>query len=358
MQVAGAAVCPTAVDVATVFCVPMAGMPRVEFTLHNSLTAWQFGPFQILVLAAVLAAAIWYLRADWKLAQHGRAWHGARTLAFMAGLVCVDLALQSPVASYTSTYFQAHVIQHLLLMVAGPPLLALGAPSTLLLQTSSRTTKSRWLAVLHSRPFAVVSHPVTTWALYYGAMYMFFLTPVIGFSMEHMALMDAINVGFLFGATLFWWPTIGIDPVIHWKMGYGARMLNLFIGVPVETWLGIALMNESARTAHANAPMYTLASIHSGGSVLWIAAEIASAGAILPIFLQWMHSEDRKAARADAALDLEYEREQAAFASTLALGSAADVDGLVSRWEASIRAPVEPPWRVPSPARESDGSPR
>jgi cytochrome c oxidase assembly factor CtaG len=332
----------------------MAGMPRVEFTLHNSLTAWQFGPFQLLVLAALLAAAVWYLRADWKLAQHGRAWPGLRTLAFVAGLVCVDLALQSPVATYTSTYFQAHVIQHLLLMVAGPPLLALGAPSTLLLQTSSRKTKSRWLGFLHSRPFAVVSHPVTTWGLYYGAMYLFFLTPVIGYSMEHMPLMDVINVGFFAGSTLFWWPTIGIDPVMHWKMGYGARMLNLFIGVPVETWLGIALMNESARTAHANAPMYTLASIHSGGSVLWIAAEIASAGAILPIFVQWMHSEDRKAARSDAALDAEYEREQAAFASSLALDSPGGVDGLVSRWEASVRPPVEPPWHVSVPTRDGD----
>lgn len=330
-------------------------MPRVDFTLHNSLTAWQFGPFQLLVLAALLAAAVWYLRADWKLAQHGRSWHRARTLAFMSGLVCVDLALQSPVSSYTSTYFQAHVIQHLLLMVVGPPLLALGAPSTLLLQTSGRTTKRRWLGVLHSRPFAVVSHPVTTWALYYGAMYMFFLTPVIGFAMEHMALMDLINVGFLAGSTLFWWPTIGIDPVMHWKMGYGARMLNLFIGVPVETWLGIALMNESARSAHADAPMYTLASIHSGGSVLWIAAEIASAGAILPIFLQWMRSEDRKAVRADAALDVAYEREQAAFASTLAVDAASGLDGLVSRWEASLRAPVEPPWHVPVPARDREG---
>lgn len=322
-------------------------MPQLSFTLHNSLTAWGTGPFALLALVGLVALGAWYLRADWRLATRGRAWNRWRTVSFLAGLVSVDLALQSPVATYTATYFQAHVLQHLLLMVVGPPLLALGAPSTLLLQSSSRQAKARWLRILHSRPFAVVSHPVPVWFLYYGAMYLFFLTPVIGFSMRHMALMDAINVGFLLGATLFWWPTIGIDPVPRWRMGHGARMLNLFIGVPVETWLGIALMNESRPSARADAAMYTLASIHTGGSLLWIISEIASAGAILPIFIQWMRSEDRKAARADAALDARDERD-AALSAELAQEADAGVDGLVSRWEIAMRAPVEPAWQPAS----------
>jgi len=228
-------------------------MPRVQFTLHNSLTAWQFGPFRLLVAAGILALATWY-------------------------------------------YFQAHVIQHLLLMVVGPLLLALGAPSTLLLQTASRRGKQRWLRILHSRPFAVISHPLTAWVLYYGVMYMFFLTPIIGFSMEHMALMDVINFGFLAGATLFWWPTIGIDPAPRWKTSHAARMLNLFIGMPVETWLGISLMNESRRSAHADAPIYTLASIHSLG-------------------------------------------------------------GLLSRWEVALAAPVEPAWTVVEPPGAASAPP-
>jgi len=338
--------------IATVERVPAHAMPQLAYTLHNSLTAWEHGPFALVVLATLIATGAWYLRADWRLAARGRAWSRWRTVAFLAGLVAVDLALQSPIASYTSTFFQAHIIQHLLLMVVAPPLLALGAPSTLLLQTASRSAKQRWLRALHSTPFAVVSHPITVWALYYGAMYMFFLTPAVGFSMSHMALMDAINVAFLLGATLFWWPTIGIDPVPRWRMGYGARILNLFIGVPVETWLGIALMNESRSTARSDAAMYTLASIHSGGSLLWIFSELASAGAILPIFVQWMRSEDRKAARADAALDAR----EAELSASFVVHASDGVGGLVSRWEASLRAPVEPAWN-PSGSRTPPAEP-
>ena len=56
-----------------------------------------------------------------------------RTSAFMAGLVMVELACGPPISTLTASYFQADVLQHLLLMVIAPPLLALGAPSTLLL---------------------------------------------------------------------------------------------------------------------------------------------------------------------------------------------------------------------------------
>jgi putative copper resistance protein D len=270
-------------------------MAHVEFSVHNALTQWEFSAFPVTVVVVLIAVAVWYLRADWRLAARGRRWSGARTASFMCGLLAIDLALQSPVAAMTGTYFQAHVLQHLLLMVVGPPLLALGAPSTLLLQTSRRGTKQLWLRVLRSSPFAVVSHPVVVWCLYYGAMFAFFLTFLLNYAMLHMWLMDLINVGFLFGATLFWWPMVGIDPIIHWKMGYPARMLNILLGSGVEAFLGVAILNSHKSLAS----MYTLASTKAGGGLLWAATEVVTLGAFVPIFLQWMRSEERIAVRAD-----------------------------------------------------------
>jgi cytochrome c oxidase assembly factor CtaG len=271
-------------------------MGHLGFSLHNVLTQWEFSAFPVSVAVVLIAIAIWYLRANWRLAARGRHWSGWRTASFMAGLVAVDLALQSPVAAMTGSYFQAHVFQHLLLMVVGPPLLALGAPSTLLLQTSSRKTKQRWLAVLRSSPFAAISHPVVVWAFYYGAMFVFFLTSLLNFAMLHMWLMDVINIGFLFGATLFWWPMVGVDPIIHWKMSYPARMLNILLGSGVEAFLGVAIIN----THKPLASMYTLASSRTGGGILWAATEVVTLGAFVPIFMQWMRSEERIAVRADA----------------------------------------------------------
>lgn len=270
-------------------------MSRVAFTLHNALTQWAASPFAIFVVAVLVLLAYLYLLGDWRLASKGRRWPHRRTAAFLGGLVAVDLALQSPVATFTGSYFEAHVVQHLLLMVVAPPLLALGAPSTLFLQTASRNNKVRWLSVLRSRPFAALTHPITVWGLYFGFMFVFFLSPLIDFAMLHMALMDVINLVFLLGGCCYWWPMVGLDPIVHWKMGYGARMLNVLVGAAPETFLGIAIMSQQTPIAS----MYSLSSTHAGGGMLWASTELATVIGFIPIFLQWMRSDERAAARAD-----------------------------------------------------------
>jgi putative copper resistance protein D len=279
----------------------MNGMSRVAFNLHTATTQWEFSPFAILVLVAAIAAAVWYARAEWALSIRGRRWSWKRTASFMAGLVAIVIALQSPVATFTMDYFQAHVFQHLLLMVIAPPLLAMGAPMTLALQTSSRNGKVRLLAILNSAPFKVLSHPIPVWLLYYFSMFAFFLTVALNFAMDHMWVMDLINLGFLFASTLFWWPIVGLDPIPHWQMSHGVKMANLLIGVPIESFLALALLNASRPAAS----MYTLSSTHSGAAILWIGAEFFTVLALIPVFWQWMRFEERKAARYDAQLDAE-----------------------------------------------------
>jgi putative membrane protein len=274
-------------------------MTHIPWSVHTALTAWQDGPFALATAAALLGAAYWYLRADWMLATRGRRWPRRRTACFVGGLAAVYLAIGSPVATYTGTYFEAHVVQHLLLMVVAPPLLALGAPSTLLLQTSSRRTKRLWLGVLRSRPFALLTFPLVVWALYFGVMFGFFLTSLLNTAMLHMWLMDIMNLVFLFGGTLYWWPLVGLDPIVHWRMGYGARMVNVLIGGPPEVILGLAILSSHTPIAS----MYSLSSTHAGGGLLWISTEAATLIGFLPIFWQWIGADERAAKRSDRILD-------------------------------------------------------
>lgn len=263
--------------------------------LHNALTQWSTGPFAFVVLASVLLSALWYVRAASRLEARGRHWRRGRTIAFMGGLLSVELAFQSSVATFAMSNFSSHVIQHMLLMILGPPLLAMGAPSTLILQTSSPRTKTRFIQALHSPTFRGLSHPITVWFLYYGIMFVFFLTPLLGFAMAHMALMDLLNVVFLAGGTLFWWPMISPDPIPNWRMGYAAKFVNLLIGVPFESFLGIALMSETSPAAS----IYSLSGTHAGGGVLWAIGELSIALAMFPIYRQWLRSDEREQHRSD-----------------------------------------------------------
>jgi hypothetical protein len=107
--------------------------------------------------------------------------------------------------------------------------------------------------------------------------------------------MDAINLAFLLGGTFYWWPMVGLDPIVHWKMGYGARLANLALGVPFEAFLGIAIMSQRAPIAS----MYTVPSTRAGGALLWAATEVATFTGMVPIVLQWVRADDRAGRRAD-----------------------------------------------------------
>jgi hypothetical protein len=73
-------------------------------------------------------------------------------------------------------------------------------------------------------------------------------------------------------------------------------MLNILLGSGVEAFLGVAILNSHRPLAS----MYTLSSSKTGGGILWAATEVVTLGAFVPIFLQWMHSEQRVALRSDA----------------------------------------------------------
>ncbi len=278
-----------------------------SMAMSTSAATWQWSAFPVSVLIILVLLGSWYLRARWLLRLRGRSWSIWKTLSFFIGLLAVDAALQSPIVSESMAHFQIHVIQHLLLMVVAPPLLALGAPSTLLLQTASRANKVRWLHVLRSGTFATLSHPLTAFFLYFGVMTIFFLTPLINFSMQHMALMDVMNVIFLLGATLYWWPMIGLDPIVHWKMTYGARMLNILLGSAVEAFLGVAIIAASRPIAS----IYTVNDTHSGGALLWVSTEFITLGAFLPIYIQWTRSDERAGRRADRDLEKRHRKNNA-----------------------------------------------
>jgi len=280
----------------------MSGAQRLGPSLHNVLTRWDVSPFALVTLAFVLVVAAWYVQSVWALSARGRSWSGMRTTSFLCGLVLVDLAFQSPVATFTMGYFEAHMIQHLLLMVTAPPLLALGAPMTLALQTSGRRTKVRLLHVLNSRAFRWWSHPVPTATMYYLAMFAFFLTSAVQVAMTHMWLMDVVNVLFLVASLHFWWPIVGVDHIPHWPMGHGMKMVALLIGVPIESFLALALLS----TTRPVASMYTVGSTHSGAAILWIGAEAFTFLALIPVFVQWLRVEGKRTARIDAELDAAY----------------------------------------------------
>ena len=150
-------------------------------TLDGFLRSWPLDPW---LFAALLLTAGIYLRG-W-LILHRRApgrWHGGPLTAFLGGLAVIYLALASPIEPFASLLLQVHMLQHLLLMMAAPPLLWLGAPLFPMLRGLPRDVRVYWAAPLLAAPalrrlLARLTHPLTALPIFVAVTWFWHLPPV------------------------------------------------------------------------------------------------------------------------------------------------------------------------------------
>jgi putative copper resistance protein D len=266
-----------------------------SFSIGDVLTKSRFEPAGA---CAIVLTLWWYLSAVKRLSIRGRRWAPSRLAFFVTGLGVMAVATQSGIATADTTSFSAHVIQHLLLGMLAPVLLALGAPVTLALQASSRSTSRRLLRVLHSRPVSILTHPVTTWSLFGGSMFVLYFSGLYADTIHNVAFHDLVHLEFVVVGCLFFWPVVGIDPTPH-RLPYGGRMLYVLVALPFHTILGVALITQQRLIA----PGITLADQQAGAGILWSAGEALGLIAIMVVAYQWMAAEEREAIRLDRQLD-------------------------------------------------------
>lgn len=261
--------------------------------LHQLLAGWQFGDWTAdVALCLQVASAAMYLWGVRRLAARGRRWSPWRVAAFLSGLATLFVALVSGLASYDNSVFTMDVIQHLLLMMVAPPLLSLGAPITLALQSGSRSVQTGLLRVLHSHPVVLLTAPLVAGGLYYTSMWADMESSFYPYSLTHPLIHDASHV-VLFGlGCLFWWPATGVDRLPR-QPNLGVRLAALGLGMPFESFLAIALM--SAKQSFA--PQETVTDLHNGGQVFWVGAMAITALAAGTVAWRWLAAEERAATR-------------------------------------------------------------
>jgi putative membrane protein len=248
-------------------------------------------------LAGLVAAGWWYWAATRRLAGRGLKWPLKRTAPWWAGLAVMGAATQSGLATYDTTSFAAHAVQHILLGMLAPILLALGAPITLALQASRRATQRDLLRLLHSRPVRLLTHPLLAWMLFGGSMFALYFTKLYADTVGNTVLHDLTHLHFVVVGCLFFWPVVGLDPVPH-RLPFGGRILYIGVALPFHTILGMALLSQRTPIAAG----LTIGDQQAGAGILWTAGEVMSVLAMIVVGVQWMNAEEREAARADRRL--------------------------------------------------------
>ena len=277
------------------------------FSAASVLSEWGVDPFLFVVSVWVTGL---YLYGVWVLRRRGDTWPVGRTLSFVVlGMGSFYVITSSGIAAYDTVLLSVHMVQHMVLSMMVPLFLALGAPVTLMLRTLPPRPRGWLLALLHSRPVAVLSFApltfllfvVSPWALYFSGWYDASLRSDFVHEMMHVHL---VLVG-----SLFFWPLVGVDPVPG-RVAFPFRLLLIFLTLPFHAFLGVTIMGQEELIAgdwYRSLPMAWLPDPaddqHLAGGILWGSGDLVGLTFFAVLFVQWVRSSMREAQREDRRLD-------------------------------------------------------
>jgi len=260
------------------------------------LTSWTLNP---LAIVPIIAAAWVYAKGFRRAARAGTPHPRRSAVAFFIGLAVVALALASPIDAYAEASFTIHMVQHLLLTLLAPPLLALGAPIALALRSTRPPTARLLSRLLRSVPAVVLSDPVVGWALFVGVAFVIHLTPLFDLALRSQGVHALEHALWLGAALVYWWPIVGRDPSAH-PVSYPVRLLSLFLAMPAMSFLALAIYS-------ARAPLYdgyaslpapwgpsALADQRAGATTMWLVGNLALVLAMLVVATAWKRDEDAR----------------------------------------------------------------
>jgi cytochrome c oxidase assembly factor CtaG len=135
-----------------------------------------------------------------------------RLATFLCGVAALGVAIASPLEGYAERWLQAHMAQHMLLLVVAPPLLWLGFPQLPLLRGLPAWLRSRVGSLQAAPPLqrlgATLSHPLAGWTALAAATWGWHLPAAFQLALRVEAWHAVEHACFLAAGLLFWWPVV------------------------------------------------------------------------------------------------------------------------------------------------------
>jgi putative membrane protein len=261
------------------------------------LSAWSWEPSVLAGTGLLLAA---YAVESWRTAPRERPTR-LHTAAFFGALAALGLALLSPLDVLADRYlFSAHMLQHLLLVMAVPPLMLIGVPT-------------RWLHGIRESPLAVaeraLGQPLVALAAFTLCLAVWHVPELYEAALANERLHVLEHLTFLATASMFWWPVVQ-PRVASAQLGYLGRMVYLFVAAVPSSALG-ALLTLAPTPLYPTYAVATdqgdalqlrallrgswgltpLADQQLGGLLMWVPGGLVYLLAIWIISLRWMGTE-------------------------------------------------------------------
>jgi putative membrane protein len=259
------------------------------------LLDWTGGPAFVWVVGA---AALYWLGGR-RGSQSGAGW---RTACFAAGLASIVIALDSPVDELAEELLWVHMVQHILLLLVAPPLLALARPWNRMwhgLPLGFRRRAARFAA--KSAPLAparaaarVLQDPAVAW-LAFNVTFLAWHIPAAYDAALRDPFIHALEHVTFFGTALLFWTRVIDSPPWRSPLSELPRAVYLGLAMLVGWVLAIAFALSTSPAyapyaAEASRPggISALADQQLAAGVMWVPGSIPLAIGILYIVYRWL----------------------------------------------------------------------
>ena len=227
-----------------------------------------------------------------------------RLLCYLGGLLCIVLALLSPVEVLSGQLFFMHMIQHMLLVMCAPPLLLVSNPFPILLW--GLPSKARKMVAglfvgksLLRKLLKRYAGAGTIWILFV-IVYVGWHDPMLyEAALRSKFVHDIEHISFFLVSMLFWWHVTSAAPRVHQNLAYGRRIAYLLVTVPVNMITGVIItfsrqpIYEYYEQIQRPWSLTVMQDQMLGGIIMWIPGSMMLIVAIIVLIVRMMASEER-----------------------------------------------------------------
>ena len=259
-------------------------------------TAWDLDPSVIVGCVALAIAYVIACRRFFSPSLKGRGWGLG---LFLLGDLVMLLALISPLDVLADAYlFSAHMLQHMLLVLAVPPLLILGIPRSL----ATAVVRTRGLGAIER----ALRNPLVAWTLGMAALWIWHLPRLYDATLANEALHIFEHLTFLVTATIFWWPIL--SPLEDSRMSHGAAFAYLGAAMLATSVLGILItfapVGVYTAYQHPHDSLGILDALRNswgltteedqqfGGLLMWVPGGLVYLCAIMAVLARWYRAPE------------------------------------------------------------------
>lgn len=226
-----------------------------------------------------------------------------RVLSFLAGLVTIVLALDSPIDAQADQLFWVHMVQHILLLTVAPPLILFGRPWPRMwraLPRGFRTPVGKTLArSKFAAPLRMLARPWPAFVLFNGTLLIWHIPALYNATLTYGWLHQLEHATFFFTGLLFWARVIDPGPLrprLEWPRRIAYVTGAMTVGSVIGFWLVLephALIAHYAAITHRPGGLSALDDQQIAGGIMWVPGSISYSIAALIGFYRWIEPESR-----------------------------------------------------------------